>query len=172
MSDMTQARKPRRKARSARRGGSGLGRMIFAVIIVSAIAIGFGGLIGAQLVDATRAAIFREITGEELSSRTRLYFDEGQVRRLSPIVTNLAFPPEMFVRLEVSVAYREDADVDAAVLGPQIAGDITAYMRTLRLTDLEGPSALQYLSEDLNDRARIRSGDRIHELILESLVVQ
>jgi flagellar FliL protein len=59
-------------------------------------------------------------------------------------------------------------DVTAA----QLREDMLAYMRTVSLAQLEGPSALQHLREDLNERASLRTGGAVTELIIQTLVVQ
>jgi flagellar FliL protein len=53
-----------------------------------------------------------------------------------------------------------------------IAEDVVAYLRTVPITQLEGPSGLLHLREDLNDRARIRSGGKVKELVIQSLVLE
>jgi flagellar protein FliL len=37
---------------------------------------------------------------------------------------------------------------------------------------LDGPSALQHLRDDLNERASLRTGGRVSELIIQTLVIQ
>jgi flagellar FliL protein len=40
------------------------------------------------------------------------------------------------------------------------------------LSQLEGPTALAYLKDDLNDRARIRSEGKVKEVIVYGLVAE
>jgi flagellar FliL protein len=47
-----------------------------------------------------------------------------------------------------------------------------AYLRTLHLPQLEGASGLQALREDLAERVRLRSGGKVREFVIETLVVQ
>ena len=53
-----------------------------------------------------------------------------------------------------------------------ISEDILAYLRTVTLSQIEGPSGMQHLREDLVERARIRSEGRVKELVIQTLVVQ
>jgi flagellar FliL protein len=46
------------------------------------------------------------------------------------------------------------------------------FLQTLSVLQLGGPSGLQHLREDLNDRAIVRSDGRVRELVIESIVVQ
>ena len=66
---------------------------------------------------------------------------------------------------------------DNAIANPEATAaelrqDVVAYLRTINLSQLEGPSALQHLREDLNERATLRTGGQVSELIIQSLVVQ
>ena len=58
------------------------------------------------------------------------------------------------------------------MLVARIGEDIVSYLRTVSAAQIEGARGLQYLREDLNERATIRSGGKVRELILETLVVQ
>ena len=57
-------------------------------------------------------------------------------------------------------------------LTPELMSDFTAFLNTLELRDIEGPDGLRRLQEELNERAHIRSEGLVHELIVESMVVQ
>jgi flagellar FliL protein len=54
----------------------------------------------------------------------------------------------------------------------EIRQDVLAYLRTLSLAQIQGPSGLLHLREDLNERVKLRSKGVIQELVLESLIVQ
>ena len=58
------------------------------------------------------------------------------------------------------------------VLAAQISEDMVSYLRTLSPAQIEGARGLQYLREDLNERAAIRSSGKVRELIIETLVIQ
>lgn len=100
-----------------------------------------------------------------------LYDGETKLVRLAPVVTNLASPTEIWIRVEAAVVL--DAEVpDPDVLASQISEDVMAFLRTVSLPELQGASGLLHLKEDLNDRAIIRGDAAVRELILEGLVVQ
>lgn len=58
------------------------------------------------------------------------------------------------------------------VTAAEIRQDIVAYARTVTLAQLEGPSALQHLRDDLNERASLRTNGEVSELLIQTLVVQ
>jgi len=76
------------------------------------------------------------------------------------------------VRLEGAIIVDSTAEVDFDELAALISQDTLAYLRTVNLMDLEGPSALAYLRDDLNERAKIRSKGYVVELVISSLVVE
>ena len=42
----------------------------------------------------------------------------------------------------------------------------------MTLTQIEGASGFQHLREDLNERARIRSGGKVRDLVIQALIVE
>jgi len=96
----------------------------------------------------------------------------ARLRKLSPIVTNLASPPGTWIRVEASVVTDQLGEEEANVLVARVGEDVVSYLRTLSPAQIEGARGLQYLREDLNERAAIRSSGKVRELIIETLVVQ
>lgn len=88
---------------------------------------------------------------------------------LAPITTNLAAPSETWLRLELAVEFKDGAD---AGLADVIQDDIVAYLRTLKLHQIEGPSGLIHLKEDLNERAAIRSEGKVSTIFVRGMVLE
>ena len=86
-------------------------------------------------------------------------------------MTNIASPERTWIRLEASIVLDGEA-ADAKGLAATITEDTVAYLRTLSLPLIEGSSGLLHLREDLNDRARIRSGGKVRDLIIHTLIVE
>ena len=91
---------------------------------------------------------------------------------MPPVVTNLGSPSDVWIRLEASIVYDAKALPHPDVMSEEIAGDELAYLRSISISQLEGPIGLQNIRQDLNDRAAIRSGGKVSELIIRTLVVQ
>ena len=91
---------------------------------------------------------------------------------MPPIVTNLGEPRDTWIRLEASIVFDAKALPHPEVIAGEIAGDELAYLHTVALTQIEGPIGLQNVRQDLNERAVIRSGGKVTELIVRTLVVQ
>ncbi len=138
-------------------------------LLLTALAIAAGLGLGthlvryAQIADATRQQDAK-MTGEGASPTSRLY-------RLKPIVTNLTEPADVWLRLDAAIVF-EDEMPNSEVVSAEISEDILAFLKTLKVGQLEGSTQLQHLREDLRDRVAIRSGGDVKDLIIESLVVQ
>jgi flagellar FliL protein len=91
---------------------------------------------------------------------------------MPPIVTNIGAPKEIWVRLEASIVFDAKALPHPEIIAGEIAGDELAYLRTITLPQIEGPTGLQNIRQDLNERAVIRSDGKVTELIIRTLVVQ
>ena len=91
---------------------------------------------------------------------------------LPPVVTNLAAPPDVWVRVEGSLLFEGKTLPHGEALAGQISGDILAFMRTQTLQEIQGVAGLQHLRQDLNERVATRSQGKVREFIIKSLVVQ
>ena len=91
---------------------------------------------------------------------------------LPPIVTNLGAPQDTWVRLEGSIIFDPKTLPHPEAVAGQIGDDVLAYLRTVSLHQLEGPIGLENVRQDLNERAAIRSGGKVRELVIRTLVVQ
>lgn len=94
-----------------------------------------------------------------------------QVKELPAIVTNLA-ASKNWVRLQAAIVFDPKVLPHAETLIPELMSDLTGFLNTLEIGDVEGPDGLRRLREELNERALIRSERHVHELVIESLVIQ
>ncbi|QKV19639.1 flagellar basal body-associated FliL family protein [Oricola thermophila] len=88
---------------------------------------------------------------------------------IAPITTNLLDPEDVWIRMELALAYDGPAD-DA--ISEEIHQDILAYVHTMKLYNLRGGSGFQHLLEDLNERAAIRSGGRVRRVLVRSFILE
>lgn len=127
---------------------------------------------GFHLVENVETAIRTRTTENEPPPMVPRYAYDTSLYKVPPVVTNLAMPADVWVRLESSIIL-DDADAASPdILVGEVAQDMLAYLRTVSLAQIEGASGLLHLREDLNDRIAIRSRDGVRELIIEALVVQ
>jgi len=155
------------KAAEAPKSG---GSVVIPVLVATLLVGGAGAFFGMQLpalVEKSVAPVEKHDGKSKPADAPKII-----VRSLPPITTNLAVPSSTWVRLEVSAVITEELGPEGDVLMKRIAEDVVAYLRTVALDQIEGPSGFQHLREDLNDRVRIRSQSKVQELLIEAFVVQ
>lgn len=141
--------------------------MMAALTVVAILA---GALVGWYLAGTVQQRIG---TAPAVTAKVEPHYPaDTELRALVPIITNLADPPEVWVRLQVAIAFDRSTTQKPEVLAAQISEDILGYVRTLSLAKIGGASGLQHLREDLSERARIRSDGQVRELVIQTLVVQ
>ena len=91
------------------------------------------------------------------------------VAYLEPVTTNLAGPAGMWVRLELALVFDGEVDV---VMAQTIQQDILAYMRTVKIHQVEGASGFQHLKSDLEERAAIRSEGKVTGVLIRTLLFE
>ncbi|MBN9071589.1 MAG: flagellar basal body-associated FliL family protein [Rhizobiales bacterium] len=89
---------------------------------------------------------------------------------LAPIMTNLAQPSDTWLRMELAVVF--DKTPADPRLAENIQQDLLAYVRTLKLHQIEGPSAFQQLRADLDERAAIRSDGLATQVLIRTLMLE
>lgn len=88
---------------------------------------------------------------------------------LPQITTNLAAPADVWVRMDLSVVY--DAP-QPPQMTEAIHQDLLAYLRTLKMYQVEGASGYQHLKADLQERAAIRSDGHAKDVLIRTLLFE
>jgi flagellar FliL protein len=91
------------------------------------------------------------------------------VVQLAPITTNLASPTEIWIRLEASVLYDAPQPPE---MTEQIQQDLLAFVRTLKMHQIEGASGYQHLKADLEERAALRSGGHVKQVLIRTMLLE
>ena len=156
--------------------GPSLVIQIAMLMAVTAAAIGMGWMSGgylkaAQGPDVVPAASATKHTEGGKAEGGNAHGAAGGLTlvALAPITTNLASPADMWIRLEVSVVY--DAPQPPA-LAEQIQQDLMAFVRTLKMHQIEGASGYQHLKADLEERAAIRGGGHVKQVLIRTLLLE
>ncbi|SOE18176.1 flagellar FliL protein [Hoeflea halophila] len=152
---------------------SGLIVTIAIVLVLSLIAGGGGWVVGgiiAPQVKQPEAAQAPEADKKDEKEGDQAETDiRENVVALEPITTNLSYPSDNWIRVEVSLVFTDQPDNE---LADRIHQDILAYLRTVSLQQIEGPRGFQYLREDLRERVKLRSEGRVNELLLRTFVIE
>ncbi len=88
---------------------------------------------------------------------------------LAPITTNLAAPAEIWVRMDVSLVLDEPQPPE---LIETIHQDLLAFLRTVKMHQVEGASGYQHLKADLQERASIRSQGHVKDVLIRTLLFE
>ena len=148
---------------------------IAVMLIMTCLSVGLGGLVGLQLLTRMEAGPPRKPEARSAQSPGQApksrYPAGANLRSLPPIVTNLASPGRTWVRLEAVLVVEGEQTPDGNMLMAQVAEDIVAYLRTVPLVQIQGASGFQHLREDLNDRVRVRSGGKVRDLVIQSMII-
>lgn len=163
---------------------SGLVMTIVAVAVVTVIAGAGGWFLGGMLSKeiappakheenaaepAHEAAPEAEAEGKKEEGIPRLATEENGVVQLEAITTNLAYPADRMIRLELALLFKEKPE---AKLAEAIHQDIMLYLRTVSLQQIEGPRGFQYLKEDIEERVDLISQGKISKVMFRTFLVQ
>lgn len=145
-------------------------------LAITTVAAGGGVLFGLKTASTIETAIAQRDAAAKATAGdhviTMKYSGDTVVKPLDAVVTNLASPANVWVRLEASMVFKNGALDNPEVTGAELRQDMLAYLRTVNIAQLEGPSALQHLLEDLDERAAVRTNGRVSELVIQTLVLQ
>ncbi len=147
-------------------GGSSRGATL-GLIIGTLAAIGGGFAFGALLLKMPEPAAVATAT----AAAKKVKQPDKQVIALAPIVTNLGDPSSLFVRVEAAIVLEPDTP-ESAALTARIGDDIVAYLRTVSITEIQGPTGYQFLKEDLKKRAIQLGGGKIRDFLVTSFVIE
>jgi flagellar protein FliL len=90
---------------------------------------------------------------------------------LPPILTVVANPRNTWLRLEIAVLAPADEHGVEEQLG-QLGDDMLSYLRTIEVSQIEGPSGLRFLKDDLLERARTRTNGQVQDIVIRTLVLE
>ena len=93
-------------------------------------------------------------------------------KSLAPVVVNLSGASKTWVRLEGAIAIEGEPGKEADHLAAQVTEDVVAFLRTVSIEQIAGPSGFQFLKDALDDRARVRSKGKVRELMIQGLIVE
>jgi len=111
-------------------------------------------------------------TAEESSGEDDTVDANFKIFAIPPVVTTLAAPEGKWIRLEGSILAKPGGDKPPELLAEQAGEQILAYLRTVRLEQLQGPSGLLALRDDLNETVRSLSNDQVHAVLIHQLLIE
>lgn len=158
---------------------------VIPILIISILA-GGGGYVQGSFVRGnsapdlakTEANIASEKSvGSEASSTDRSTTEASVaaktiVRPLAPIISNLGFPSETWMRLELSVLMTPGASSEQDVVAAKAGESVVTFLRTVDLKKIEGPSGFLHFREDLSDLLTTQFRGSVTGVLIGSMVVE
>jgi flagellar FliL protein len=134
------------------------------LIIGTLAAIGVGVGFGALLLKKPEPGAAAQATAKDAQPNS-------EVRTLAPIVTNLGSPAETFVRLQAAIVLELNTP-NSDALAAKVGDEIVAYLRTVPITEIQGPTGFQFLREELKRRAVQFGGGKIRDFLITTFVIE
>jgi flagellar protein FliL len=155
--------------------------VIIPVLLLTLIAGGGGFAVATMLGPNSAPAPQAEVTasdGDHVSKPTEGTASNvhgentGIIRQLAPIITNLASPKDVWMRIEVSIVIKPEAQSEQDLIAVKSGDQILALLRTIDLAQIEGPSGFLHFREDINDLVRESSEHKVAQVLINSMVVE
>ncbi len=134
------------------------------LIIGTLAAIGVGVGFGALLLKKPEPGAAPQATAKDAQPNS-------EVRALAPIVTNLGSPADTFVRLQAAIVLELNTP-NSDALAAKVGDEIVAYLRTVPITEIQGPTGFQFLREELKRRAVQLGGGKIRDFLITTFVIE
>jgi flagellar FliL protein len=153
---------------------SGMVMTLVGIAVLTLLGAGGGWALGKVVAPDIKGAAEAEArTAEEQKAAEaglpRISTEANNIVQLEPITSNLAYPSENWIRLEVALLFNGPPDVKVA---EDIHQDILAYIRTVTLQQIEGPRGFQYLRDDIQERVDLRSQGRVSKVMFRTFVIE
>jgi len=154
---------------------SGTLMTIIGIVVLTLLGAGGGWAVGAivapNIKGAKEAELAKEVEAKKKAEEGLAHIStkENNVVQLEPITSNLAYPSENWIRLEVALLFNGPPDVK---ISEDIHQDILAYIRTVSLQQIEGPRGFQYLKDDIQERVDLRSQGRVSKVMFRTFVIE
>lgn len=156
------------------RKGPSLVIQLAMLVLMTGAAIGMGWVSGGYLKQGEKpapvpAAPENAGTSEKTAEGGKPAPGGPTVVQLATMTTNLASPNDVWIRLEVSVLYDTPQPPE---MTEQVHQDLLAFIRTLKMHQIEGASGYQHLKADLDERAALRSGGHAKQVLIRTMLLE
>jgi flagellar FliL protein len=150
--------------------GGGMMGFLLVCLVLAGMGGGGGFFLVRHAMDVARAEAKTQID-ETKAAVPAAYSGTRHALALPPVITNMA-SSGTWVRLEASLVYDEAGGKLPQTLAAEISEDMLAYLRSLTVGHIAGPSGFLHLKADLTERAQLRSEGRVEDILIQSLVFE
>ncbi len=96
----------------------------------------------------------------------------NRILEVPAITVNVGKTKKNWIRLELKAVTSEEKLEDEAVLLHRVSQDLVSFLRNSDIKDLQSASGYYTLRGDLNEIVRVRSGNKISEVLIMGLIVE
>ena len=166
------------KAESAGGAKASAMALVIPMLLLSLIAGGGGYIVATVLSSSPASAPSGGETEQPQAAEAQVEASQEPaenasiIRQLSPIITNLASPKDTWMRIEVSIVINPEARAEQDLIAVKSSDQIMAFLRTVDLAQVEGPSGYLHFREDINDLVRESSDNKVAQVLISSMVVE
>jgi flagellar FliL protein len=148
--------------------------LAIALLVLSIIALGVGWLVAEQLNTQATVATVQQVqeSEEKTGSGEQPSLPKQNAILLDPIIIALHRSENTFMRLELALIPEVGSDIDNQETRLRIASEIAAFVQTLTLLQISGPTGYMHFREDILDRARLTTNGKIKDVLIMSLVAE
>lgn len=147
------------------------------VAVLTLVAAGGGWFLGGMLAPQTaQPEEVAGVTGADKADKKEAGKEKEEkaagrpnILGIAPITTNLSYPSDNWIRIELALVFRDAPD---EAMADKIHQDIMAYLRTVSLQQIEGPRGFKYLHDDLRERVILRSEGRVTDILFRTFVIE
>lgn len=125
-----------------------------------------------QNAPAVDTAVLEHDKAEDLDKEDDIDPKTVKPVHFPPVLTTLASPPGTWIRLEGSALVAEETEESPELLAERAGDQVFAYLHTVQLEQIEGPSGMLGLRRDLNDTVRVLSDGQVQGILIHGLVVE
>ena len=159
---------PAKKKKSAVLG------FIVTLLLVSVLAVGAGWFVAGQIKPKPEVAEDEQpktLVKKEKKKKEKEKKPENFVK-LEPILTKLAKSNGKWIRLELGVLADAEAKLNDLEKKLELIDHMSAFLRTISLSEISGPAGYMHLREDLIDRAKLATDGMATDVFVLSLVTE
>jgi flagellar protein FliL len=95
-----------------------------------------------------------------------------KVWSVSPLTTNLHGLKAPWIRLEGALVYEAAIERDMPEIASRITEDFLAFLRSVKPEQVRSRSGFRTLMEDLNERAKLRSGGKVAQFVVSAFIIE
>lgn len=155
------------------------------MLVLSLVAVGAGWFLTQQLQRSDTSTpqtdvAYKNEKEENTAKSEEEASEEGESEEkpkpeaiiLDPIIVALQKNENVFMRIELAIIPKEDAEISNQEMRLRIGSDVAAIMQTMTLQQISGPTGHLHFREDLLDRVRLVTSGQVKDVLIMSMVAE